>query len=403
MKKCFFVTLIVLFIIPLVFSETLFERSFAEMGHESFLVEGASQRNCQKITFIYPKERSLESAEIYPILSIGVEFGPTNEGKIDVNALVNGFLIKNMGFEDFKCKEETCWERVALPKQNLLEEENELEICLGTGNTITSILLSNQSGIGLYKEADFSKENSFRMVAEKTELVMGEKTEIKILLHNQGSDSSLAEIKFARPLAEDKNAFSVVEGNTYFTGVVEAGEEIEITYIVKPRRAVPMTLPPAIVYYENTFGEKESKFSGLVFLNVREPERKIEAFIVKKEENVLVGQTVEMQLAIKNIGLDSLYDLSIEMESEADIIQNTKEIESLSPKETLYLTFTASGLEAGKFPIGCTVKYIDTNISESHCQNSFVEFSEPGIDPTIIAGLILVVVAIAAYVYIMKS
>ena len=58
------------------------------------------------------------------------------------------------------------------------------------------------------------------------------------------------------------------------------GETVEISYVVKPRVPVHMTLPPAIVYYENEFGEQEAKFSNLVSLDVRQPERKIEAFIV---------------------------------------------------------------------------------------------------------------------------
>ncbi|MCK4883251.1 MAG: hypothetical protein KAS30_00130, partial [Candidatus Diapherotrites archaeon] len=277
------------------------------------------------------------------------------------------------------------------------------QICLGTGNSITSIMLDKNSGIGLYKAADFSEEDSFVTTAEKTDLVKGEKTTIKILLHNQGSAATNVKVEFARPLADDKNAFSVVEGDTYYTGEIGPGQEIELEYIVKPRRAVHMTLPPAIVYFENPFGETESKFGNLVELDVREPERKIEAFVVKEVENAMVGQPIKMRLAVKNVGNDSLYSLSTSMESDAEIIQQETQIEVLQPKETKYLNFTINSNKAGKFPIGCTITYTDVNVSESKCQNSFAEFIQPEINPIIYIAIIFAIIAIGIYIYIMKT
>jgi hypothetical protein len=272
-----------------------------------------------------------------------------------------------------------------------------------TGNSITRILLSDESKIGLYKTADFSGKSDFQMVAEKTDLVIGEKTTISIILHNDGSDLTAAEIKFARPLAEDKNAFSVVEGDTYFTGIIKAGETKEISYVIKPRIATQMTLPPAIVYYKNEFGETEQKFSNLVTLRVREPERKVEAFIVKNSESTLVGQPVQMTVAIKNVGRDPVYDLSLDMQSNADLSQNETEIGTLMPKETKYLPFTAMSSMAGNYPIGCTVTYNDANIVESKCLNSFVEIVQQGISPAIYIGIILIAVALIVYIYIMHG
>lgn len=410
MNKLTLICLVAFLLLPAASGESLFERSFAEMGYEDFLVEGAQKRGCQPILFLYPDNIDIQGEEIYPIASIGLLLGPVQQGKIDVNVSLNGNRIAALSILDFKCAAKTCcgrkslcWERLALLKSLLQEEENTLEVCLGTGNSITSILLSGESKVGLHKAADFSGENAFRVQAEKNDLVIGEKTTIRILLHNQGSASTTAKIEFARPLAEDKNAFSVVEGDTYFTGVVKAGEEVEISYVVKPRVAAYMTLPPAIVYYENEFGELESMFSNLVSLNVREPDRKIEAFIVKEEENAFVGQSIEMRLAVKNVGSDPLYDLSVDLVGEVSISQQERGIAAIQPKETRYLPFTVSSPEAGKFPIGCTVTYLDLNVSESHCKDSFVLFALPSIGPEIYAGIALVAIAVAVYIYLMKS
>ncbi len=401
MNKLFLIAFFAFLLLPAAFGETIFERSFSEMGYEPFLVEGAQKTGCQEVKFIFP-EFGVEG-KIYHIASVGLVLGPIQEGKADVNVSLNNSQIAGLAMQDFKCSEGLCWERVGLPEDKLTREENSLQVCMKTGNSITSILLSSDSKVGLYKAADFLDESAFRMLPEKTSLVIGEKIEIKIVLHNQGSDGTFAEIQYARPLAEDKNAFSVVEGDNYFTGFVEAGEQVEISYVVKPRLAVPMTLPPAIVYYENQFGEQESKFSNLVTLDVREPERKIEAFIVKEEEAALVGQPIEMRLAVKNIGSDPLYDLSVELQADLSISQQEKEIAAIQPKETRFLPFTVSSLEAGKFPIGCTVTYLDLNVSESHCQNSFALFSQPGIGLEIYAGLALVAIAVIVYLYIMKT
>ena len=301
MNKWIFIILILLFASPIAFGETVFERSFGKMGYESLLVEGPQKTGCFEAEFLYPKDIAIESDEIYPIASIGIEIGPAQEGKIDVNAFLNNEQIAGLLYEDFKCSERKCWERLALPKDLLLEEENSFRICLGTGNSITNIMLDKNSGIGLYKAADFSEDNAFVTTAKKTDLVRGEKTTIKIILHNQGSAATNVKVEFARPLADDKNAFSVVEGDTYYIGEIASGQEIELEYVVKPRRAVHMTLPPAIVYFENPFGELESKFGNLVELDVRESERKIEAFIVKDVENAMIGQAIEMRLAVKNV------------------------------------------------------------------------------------------------------
>lgn len=403
MNKFLAIALLAIFFAQFACAETVFERSFKEMGYGGFSLDGPLVEGCTEVTFIFPEGKA-EIKENYSIASIAAEFSPVNEKKADLNVFLNNSKIAELTQNDFKCSKSLCWERLFLPKGLLKEEKNSLRICMKTGHSIIRMKLSDESKIGLYKTADFSGKSDFRMIAEKTELVIGEKTEISIILHNGGSDLTAAEIKFARPLAEDKNAFSVVEGDTYFReGTIKAGETIKIIYVVKPRVAATMTLPPAIVYYKNEFLEQESKFSNLVTLNVREPERKVEAFIVKTSESALVGQPVEMALAVKNVGRDPVYDLSIDMQSNADLAQDSSEIGTLLPKETKYIPFTAMSGMAGKFPIGCTIVYNDTNSVESKCLDSFVEFLPQEISPAIYGGIVLIAVALIAYAYIMHG
>ena len=401
MNKWFFPIFFAFLLLPGAFSETLFERSFGEMGYEAMLVEGVQKRQCQEISFVFP-EVGVEG-EKYEIASIGLEYGPVSEGKAEVDVSLNRELIAELSLEDFKCSGQRCWERISLPKALLEKGENSLETCLKTGNSVTSMKLLNGSMVGIYKTADFSGEEAFRIEAEKTRLVRGEKTRITILLHNQGSGSALARIEYARPVAEDKNAFWVVEGDAYFDGIVEPGQTVEISYVVKPRFPTQMTLPPAIVYYENGFGEIEQKFGNLVVLRVREPDRKIEAFIVKKEEQALVGQNIDLQLAVKNVGNDPLYELTVEVEGEPIAAQTGSEISELGPKETVYLPLAASSQEAGKFSVGCTITYHDLDLSEASCKNSFVEFKEPEVSYTLYIALAFVAIAAGVYIFLMKG
>ncbi len=379
----------------------LFERTFAEMGYGNFAVEEAEQTGCQNLQFILPELKT--TVRTYPIASLGFELHPVQEGIIDLNISLNGELIAQLDAEDLRCNEGICWHRLWLPEEKgEWIAENALHACIGTGNSITRIVLSNQSKIGLYQTADFRSKSAFRVEAEKTQLVIGEKTKIKISIHNQGSAAAGVEMKFARPVAEDKPAFSVVEGKNYFEGSIDAGEQKEIAYIIKPRKAIQMTLPPAIIYYKNEFGEQESKFSNLVTLQVREPERKVEVFLVKGKETAIVGQAIDLQLAVRNVGRDPLFDLSVETTLPAGLsfaAEPEKEIIALPPNQTQLLSFSVISSSEGRFPIGCKIVYTDLNAEESKCQDSYIVFQQPGISPMIYGGIGLALIAVIVFIY----
>ena len=383
---------------------SLFERTFAEMGYSDFAVEGAEQAGCHNIQFIFPTfDIGPNSGKAYPIASLGFGLHPVQEGIIDLNISLNEEMIAQLDAEDLRCSDGMCWHRLWLPEEKVSwVAENALRVCIGTGNSITRIVLSGQSKIGLYQTADFRSKSAFRVQAEKTELVIGEKTKITILIHNLGSAAADVNVQFARPVAEDKPAFSVVEGKNYFVGSIDAGEQKEITYIIKPRKAIQMTMPPAIIYYKNEFGEQESKFSNLVTLQVREPERKVEVFLAKGNETALVGQAIELQLAVKNVGSDPLFDLSVETtlpEGLSFAAEPEKEIIAQPPNQMQLLSFSVISNTEGRFPIGCKIVYTDLNAEESSCQDSVVVFQQPGISPMVYGGIGLALIAVIVFIY----
>lgn len=388
-------------------AKTLFERSFAEMGYADFAVEGPAQSACTQVRFLLPTDVNVGSPAVYPILSVGANFYPVLEGAADINASLNGRRIAGLKADDFLCSETACWKRIVLPKESLhAQEENTLDFCVGTSNSITKTVLAGDSMVGLYNTADFEAKGAFVTSAEKESLVIGEKTKITVVLHNEGSASAFAEVRFARPLAEDKNAFAVVEGDTEESGFVNAGEELRFSYVIKPRVAGRITLPPAIVYYKNEFGEQQQRFGNLVSLDVREPERKIEAFIVKPTEVSFVGQPIDLQLAVKNVGRDPLYDLRADLllpNGMALLSMPESVLPSIGPKETTYLPFTVSSNSAGRFPLQCSVTYTDVNVTESKCSDSFVEFNEKQVSPLVYIGVVFLVIAGAVYLFFQRQ
>ncbi|MBN2066926.1 MAG: hypothetical protein JW744_00480 [Candidatus Diapherotrites archaeon] len=401
MNKWIFIAAIAVLIAGNAAGLGLFERSFQDMGYESFSVQGANKRSCTEIEFLFPQDINAMDSEIYPIASLGFELGPV-QGQIDANAHLNGSRVAGLGIEDLKCSSGQCWERLALPKDALLKEENTLRVCIKTSNSVVEAVLLDSSAVGLYRTADFSKEDAFRVEAEKKDVLIGERVRINVSIHNYGSDTALAEVRYARRLAEDKNAFVVVEGTAYFEGTVKQNETREFSYEIKPRVLGSITMPPAILYYENEFGEGEQKFANLVQINVREPEIKVDAFLAKSRETAPVSEPIELELAVRNQGKDTLYGLAVELELPQGLEllgQPETSIEALAPGQTELIKFRVSSTSAGKFPIGCKIEYVDLNAEETFCRDSFVAFEEPGISPLIYGGIAMAVIALAVYLY----
>ncbi len=405
MNKLAIILFVVLFATG-AYGETLFERTYGQMGYGDFTVEGANKTGCTEIVFLFPQGIDVMDEGIYPIASIGMQFRPLQTGRIDVNVQLNKEEIAELGIDDFKCSSQECWERLLLPKEKLLEEENTLKVCTGTSNSIVEAVLLKSSGIGLYKTADFSGKEAIQVRAERTGIVIGEKVKITISIHNGGSDSASVNVSYAKPIAEDKNAFVVVEGQTYFDGTVEAGQTVEFSYVIKPRLLGSIRPPPAILHYKNEFGEQESITSNLVEIKIREPEIRVESFIVKAEEKAIIGQPLYLDLAVKNVGSDPLYDLAVELQLAEGLVLSSAQgsgIKALGPNQTKLLPFAVTSSSPGRFAIGCTIAYTDLNAEESLCEESFVVFEQPGISELVYGGIVLAVIAVAIYLYIQFS
>lgn len=402
MNKWYFLLLGLLVFAGQCFGAVIFERSFGEMGYSDFTVDGPKLRGCTEVRFVFPNGVDFNAEGNYAIASLHMLLLSGKGKKFFVETELNGEMVGSYLTEEFACGA-GCWLRAGLPKELLKGGENRLEVCMNNTVDITKSILKAESAVGIYRLADFSQEGAFVELTQNTTPLIGEKVEITLLLHNYGSGVGQVEMKHARKLAEDKMAYVVVDGNTQFIGSIGAGETVELRYSIKPRVLGSISLPPAILYYDNGFGEQKQKFGEMVTINVKEPERKINAFVIKDKEINPVGSTSEMQLAVKNEGRDALFNLGVYLEL-PEGISLVKEPESLIdilyPGETKNLGFSVRANQKGDYKIGCKVIYRDLNLSESKCNQSALVFETQEIPLEFWGGIVLLLVGIGVYLYI---
>ncbi len=402
MNKWHFLLLGLLVLAGQCFGAVVFERSFGEMGYPDFTVDGPETRECTEIRFVFPNDADFNAEGNYAIASLHMLLLPIKGKKFYVETELNGEKVSSYLTEEFAC-EASCWLRASLPKELLKEGENRLELCLNNSVDVTKSVLKAESKVGIYRLADFSQDGAFVELADNATPLIGERVEIALLLHNYGSDAGLVEMKHARKLAEDKEAYVVVDGSTQFVGSIGAGESVELRYSIKPRVLGSISLPPAILYYDNGFGEQKQKFGEMVTINVKEPERKVNAFVIKDREINLVGDTSEMQLAVKNEGRDALFNLGVylELPEGISLVEEPESmIDVLFPGETKNLGFSVRGNQEGDYKIGCRVVYRDLNLSESKCNQASLVFEKQEIPLEFWGGIALLIVGIAVYLYI---
>jgi hypothetical protein len=408
MNKWVLALILVLFWAQAAFGETVFERSFGEMGYADFVVEGPNKENCTLMEFVFPGDLNIFKQELYPILSLHITFLPVQEGNAAVITVLNDTNISESSVEDFVCGESSCWERISMPKELLRgEEKNKLKICLRSGNTIVKEILHNDSMIGIYKTAFFGGESDFRMFADKSEILIGEKIKITAHLHNSGSGSAFVKVDYTNKIGEEKQSFRealrIIEGQTYFEGVLDPGEDAVIEYIMRPRVLGPMIMPPAVASFENVFGELETISSNFLTLQINEPEIKIDAFILKESEINRTGEQTELTLAVKNLGRDRLYNIAVflDLPEGLRLVREPRGlIEDIGAGETKYLDFAVVASEAEEFSIGCRIVYLDLDITESYCRKTPVVFEAVAVHPTAIIGMVLVAIAVIIYLYL---
>ncbi len=375
--------------------ETFYETSFRETGYGDFAVEGPNERKCTEINFIFPKDLNTKK-ELFPIMSLNITFAPTVKGNAIVDVKLNDLNITSFSPAKAGCFENICWKRIILPQEALEEETNAAEICLKTSNTIIRAELLDSSLLGLYASPRFSLQT----IPEKKEMVLGETLDVRLVAENNGSEQAETEFQRAREIASDKNAFRVVDGETLWQGTIMPGEKREILYTIKPKVSGQLSLPPAILSFVNVFGEQETIFSAPAPIRVKLPEKAIEAKVIKKEETSKVGEKNLITIALKNKTEQEIQNVIVGVSTSLSVEGIPEKTLSLAPLQTTNVDFTVIAETPGVFDVGCNVKYSDVELVNAYCEKQGIVFEEEGIPAAVIAGILLVAIAIAAYAFI---
>ncbi|MFH1225218.1 MAG: hypothetical protein V1676_05440 [Candidatus Diapherotrites archaeon] len=392
---------------------TLKENGLDSLGYSDFIVSGADRNVCTEYAFIKPADLNRMA---YPVLSIHAQFSPVESAGADISVYLNN--DENAVAVVRADKFTNGWARFDLPWE-LLEEKNTAKVCARTSYTTTEIKVLKDSLLGYYFKPDFGRVGAFtKMIVPKTPKP-GQEFEVRVRLFNYGSEGAKAELKYVRNALEDRlPELMFVKGDTGFSGEIGpcvtrsedanciVPAEAGFGYLVRAKKPQQMTLLPAILRYENVFGETVERESNRQTITVVQPEIRVRAFLLVDGDAQKAGAASKATLGVKNEGIDTLYNISAVVLPQQGLQvegNGRAAISSIAPGETKYTDFSLTAGQAGNYGLGCRLGYLDYNAVETECSTANVIYEAVGIDPALIGAGVLLLVAIGVYAYFVRK
>ncbi|MCX8189806.1 MAG: hypothetical protein N3F05_01090 [Candidatus Diapherotrites archaeon] len=372
------------------FAEKIFEQSLGGFGYSGFEVVTNSEEKCKEYAINIPDENG------YLFLTIAANFLPSNKGTATIDCYINDKFLGSVNAKDFDCSVSPCVYYLPL-SNNILSADSKLKFCLNPSQSITKIVLSNNSKIGSYLMGIFRQDEFKKCVVsgdlcvERYEAVIGEDLNVKIILKNSGNYEARALIYAVRPIVPDKNIRKELSELT-FIEKFKPGEIKEFYYTVRAKSEDFFNLPPAATYYYDCFGRETIVFSNPVTIVPKE-KPDVDAKILYREE----GNKKIAQVIISNRSGVELNGVEVSLSGTGLIYEPEKQIFSIEPRNTKAVDFQLKYISSNE--IGCSVKIEDYNMILS-CNVLDISKKEINIVLIAIVGLILVAVAIGVYLYL---
>jgi hypothetical protein len=377
---------------------TFYETSIKEIGYDTITAQGAKQTECVEILFSLP-EKWEQNTVVSPLVSINFTSNPVLEGDARISIGVNDSTPQTFAPIAAFCKENTCWKRIPLLREQVTQELNTLSLCAQTSNTITQLIIHNTSKIGLYTTPVFSIET----IPESYTPTFGETVNIQVTAQNTGSETASIRFQRAREVAADKNVFRVVDGDTRWEGELVPGTSETITYTIRPKIHGPFSIPPAIVFFENIFGEPDFLFAQPVQLVVQQPEKPVDVRIIKQTETIRVGEKTPITIAIKNKTQNKLEAVKIGIVSSLTLAGEQSHTFTLPPHETATITVFGVSSVPGTFTLGCTVSLPEYGSSVVRCADQSIIVVQEVTQPSLIWGIGFILLGVLVYILIRFS
>ena len=233
--------LLLLLLASMASATTLEEKTFKQYGVRTYSVEGVEHQGCFDVQFMRTEEE-LE-ARNHHVLSLHSAFYPTPRGAASIEVFLNDSpmgQVKEIGH--FR----QGWTRVNLPREEL-KEINLLTICMLTSQTITKVEVLEDSTIGIYRMADFSRGDSLVKVVSTSNPTINRPFTVTIIARNYGAGDANVYIDYR---IVNMPRVELIEGETRFQGTIPAYDfdnnrpgEASFNYKLFPKEEIRMTLP----------------------------------------------------------------------------------------------------------------------------------------------------------------
>jgi len=390
-----------------------YEISLEDLGYDDFSVSGTEEEDCTEFSF---NQQGI--ATRLPVLSLHFLLGPIGiniAGYPDISGEI--FLDgNNTAFREITPKDfANNWIRINIPEKMEDGASTDVKVCLKTSNTITSITLLKDSMYGEYFKEDFSNPLGFRKTIANKRASVGEEFEITVTLENMGSVGTFVKIIHRLPELEGTLDFmNILRGDTGFEGIVpgcQIWEEsictkpgsVSFSYIAKSSRATQLTLLPAVLEYENIFGETVKMESTRETIYITEPGLKLKPVLLAEAELLKPNEKTGFSLTVKNEGAETLYNPAVFIEHSNGILVEGKKlhiITSINPGESKRFNFSVSSPASGTYSVGCRIVYLEVGEYTVNCEPVEVKVEEAGIAQELIYAAILLLFGVLIYVFI---
>ncbi|HZX20025.1 MAG TPA: hypothetical protein VFF13_03355 [archaeon] len=384
---------------------TVEEFSFKSQGYQDFYIEGFDSYDCKQYDFVFNSDIN---ATVFPIFSLDFEFLP-KPGK---DAKITVFLNDGNAIAELKpgIEKQTGKTRIWLPKEKL-KSQNNIKVCGQTAFTANQVRIVADSTLGIYTTPYFPKENGFVLELEKHSLIVGEPFRMEAIARNYGSEDAQVELTYRRgELEENTPEITILSGKTTNNGVVpkcerrdDLGEcikpgEYKIVYTASANRAVPFSLLPAIMTFENIFGETSKIETNRPEVEAFEHAHILSAQIFLDNDSPFAGDVIPIVLNVKNIGNVPVSNVVVKLDTGLEVIGGeSKTIGVVEPGKTEKVEFSAKGLIEGEYTLGCSVSY---NQKTLECSEGTVSLEAPSLlSNELLFGLAFVLIAIAVFSY----
>ena len=378
------------------------EFTFEEQGYDDFYINGVDSFDCTKFNFFYNEDYN---SALFPFLSINAEFFPT-EGK---NTQIIVYFNDDNSEADLTASDfSNNFARIALSREKL-KKNNEIRICGKTSFSVNKIKISSKSYFGVYF-APLFKENSFILELDSYHPTKDIPFSINAVAKNYGSKETKVNIEYRRPELEEKTPeISILTGETQKEGVIPPCQkrdldldcvipgEYQISYLAVANISGPMSLLPAILSYEDVFGETRQVESNRPNIGVLEPEDELSAQIFLDKDNPFTGEEIKTKIRVLNKGKTRINNIDVSLLTGLEVIgEENKEIDFIETGQTKEVAFTAKGLTTGEYSLSCNVQY---NGKEIDCSKTKISITTESLSNEILLGIGFVIIALATFLY----